>query len=292
MRVYRGLDPEKKLMEFICSMSRSIDPRRPWELTTEQSASINDLPCIVKLKKPVERLSGAPRGSRKWKKRQEALRRLRNEKQRQRNLLLRDIIERYNKEQPVIDSERQLSGTVVDEDVRSALERSDYMTPEHLLLIDAILTLPETSLEKEHQRRITAINAVTVYCGVEEGTSCRRGRPGRPAGGKASTVVKAAEPAQSWSDTALSQAILSIRTEKRPTICFLCLGNPNLPIRQRVFSFSSPGCLSKHFRDKHVKKLRTGQKIECKDCGVNLVDRMHLQSHAEKFHGTVSRVSE
>jgi hypothetical protein len=50
----------------------------------------------------------------------------------------------------VIDSERQLSGKVVDEDVRNALERSDYMTLEHLLLIDAILTLPETSLKKEY----------------------------------------------------------------------------------------------------------------------------------------------
>jgi len=49
----------------------------------------------------------------------------------------------------VIDSERQLSGKVVDEDTREALERSDQMTPEQLLLIDAILTLPKTSLEKE-----------------------------------------------------------------------------------------------------------------------------------------------
>ena len=40
-----------------------------------------------------------------------------------------DIIERYKKEQPVIDSERQLSGKVVDEEVRSTLERSQYMTP-------------------------------------------------------------------------------------------------------------------------------------------------------------------
>jgi len=34
MRVYRGLDSEKKLMEFIYLMSRSIDSRRPWKLTT------------------------------------------------------------------------------------------------------------------------------------------------------------------------------------------------------------------------------------------------------------------
>ena len=71
----------------------------------------------------------------------------------------------------MIDSERQLSGKVVDKDTRGALERSDQMTPEQLLLIDAILTLPETSPERELQRRIAAIYAVTTCCGVEEGRS-------------------------------------------------------------------------------------------------------------------------
>jgi hypothetical protein len=40
-----------------------------------------------------------------------------------------------------------------------------------------------------------------------------------------------------------------------------------------------------------VKKLKSGETIDCRVCGVNLVHRMHLQSHAEKFHGTVLRVS-
>jgi hypothetical protein len=271
-------------------MSRSIDPRRPWKLTTAQSKSVNDYPCIVKLQRQVDRFYGAPKGSRRERKHQSAVQQLRNEKQRQRDLLRRDIIECYKKEQPVIDSERQLSGKVVDEEVRSALERSHYMTPEQLILIDAILTLPETSLEKEYQRRIAAINAVVMYCGVEEGTSYRRGRQGRPVEDDVSMVVKVEEPVQCRSDITLSQAILSIRTDKRLTICFLCFGNPKLPIHERVFSFSSPGCLSKHFRDKHVKKLKSGETIDCRICGVNLVHRMHLQNHAEKFHGTVSRV--
>jgi hypothetical protein len=50
----------------------------------------------------------------------------------------------------VIDSERQLSGKMVDKDVRNVLERSDYMTLKHLFLINAILTLSKTSLKKEH----------------------------------------------------------------------------------------------------------------------------------------------
>jgi DNA gyrase/topoisomerase IV subunit B len=88
---------------------------------------------------------------------------------------LRDVIEKYKKEQPVIDSKRQLSGKVVDKDVRGALEQTENMSREHLCFIDAIMTLPGTTLENKMQRRITAINAVTMYCRVKEGMSyCSR----------------------------------------------------------------------------------------------------------------------
>ena len=50
----------------------------------------------------------------------------------------------------MIDSGRQLSGKVVDEDTRDALVQLDQVTPEHPVLIDVILTLPETSLENEN----------------------------------------------------------------------------------------------------------------------------------------------
>lgn len=155
----------------------------------------------------------------------------------------------------MIDSGRQLSGKVVDEDTRGTLERSDQMTPEQLLLIDAILTLPETTLEKECQQRIAAINAVTVYCVVEEGTPYCRGPRGCPAKGDAPTAAEAAKLATSASDIALSQATLSIKTDKRPTKCFLCLGNPALTLRERVASYATPGSLSRHFLRKHVRKL-------------------------------------
>jgi hypothetical protein len=144
------MKPERELMKFACSMSRSIDPHQPWKLTVKQSASINDLPCIVRLAQCAKKLSGAPPGSRREKKYRKAGQRLNSEKQRQRRLLLVALVDHFKKEQPVIDSERQLSGKVVDEDTRGALEQSDHMTPEQLLLIDAILTLPETTLEKEY----------------------------------------------------------------------------------------------------------------------------------------------
>ena len=74
----------------------------------------------------------------------------------------------------MIDSKRQLSGKVINEDTLDVLEQSDQLIPEYLLLIDAILILPETFLESETRRRIIAINAIIVYCGVEEGSPSRQ----------------------------------------------------------------------------------------------------------------------
>jgi hypothetical protein len=91
------MEPEKKLMGFACSMSRSIDPRRPWYLTPEQSKSVNDLPQILKLQNHVDSLSGAMSGSQRAVEHEEAVRSPRNEKQRQRRLLLDRIIAKYNK---------------------------------------------------------------------------------------------------------------------------------------------------------------------------------------------------
>ncbi|KAL5325401.1 hypothetical protein ACEPPN_006526 [Leptodophora sp. 'Broadleaf-Isolate-01'] len=287
--IYRGQAPQRDLMRFACSMSRSIDPRRPRELTTAQSKSVNRLPCILKLDRRVARLSivrGCPgeENNGEEDKYQKAVRRLRSEKQRQRRLLLADLVDCFKKEQPVIDSERQLSGKVVDEDTRDALERSEQLTPEHLLLIDAILTLPETSLENETRRRITAISAITMYCGVEEGPNPRRNQRGRPLKDESPPVIQVKEL------DALSKAVQSIKGNKRPTICFVCLGNPSLTLHQRVVPFANPGSLSRHFRRKHVKKMEVGQFVDCMDCQVRLKDRQELLVHAERFHGTVSRV--
>ena len=268
-------------------MSRSIDPQRPQKLTPTQSALVNNLPCIVKLSQIAAHLSGSLEGSQREERYQKVQKRLTSERARQRRLLLLDIVDQYKKEQPVINSERQLSGKVVDEDVRGALERSDHMTPKQLLLIDAVLTLPKTSLERECQRRITVINAVMAYCSVKEGVTFRRSRASRPV--PLVSAVKDEKPLRSEADVMLRRAISSVTTDKRPTICFACLRNPNLTIQERVVSFSSPSCLTRHFMRKHVRRLRVHEPTECRICDVQLEHRMHFQNHAEKFHRTVSQ---
>lgn len=162
------------------------------------------------------------------------------------------------------------------------------MTLEQLLLINAILTLPETSLEMECQWRIIAIYALTVYCSIEGGQPycCgRRGQHGRPLKGDIRPAADLAQPAP---DIALSWAITSIKTDKRPTICFLCLGNLVLLIRKRVILYTTLGSLSRHFLRKNVRKLKEWEQINCWMCDVKLEHRQHLQNHTERFHRTVS----
>ena len=55
--IYRGQASQRDLMRFACSMSRSIDPRRPRKLTTAQSKSVNCLLYILKLDRRVAKSS-------------------------------------------------------------------------------------------------------------------------------------------------------------------------------------------------------------------------------------------
>jgi hypothetical protein len=106
-------------------------------------------------------------------------------------------------------------------------------------------------------------------------------------------VKKAEEQARSELDVALSRAISSVMLDKRPTYCFLCVGNPNLTIRERIRDYATPGSLSRHFHNRHVKKMPAKQRSDCgvSDgvCGIRLLHRIHLLNHAERFHGTVDR---
>ncbi|OGE47474.1 hypothetical protein PENARI_c043G01074 [Penicillium arizonense] len=63
-----------------------------------------------------------------------------------------------------------------------ALERPGYMVPQHITLIDTVLTMPGKTIEEEHRRRVAAINAVIVFCDIEEGAPSRIRVSNRPVG--------------------------------------------------------------------------------------------------------------
>ncbi|RAL06608.1 DUF3435 domain-containing protein [Aspergillus homomorphus CBS 101889] len=327
--IVRGLPAQKQLMRFAASMSRSIDPRQPYKL--EDTSIINKVSKVrekmkrafemaegdfqrklrdyLQQKKLKQELQGPARLTLDVVERREreymratqrhtrAQRVARNEWQRQRNRLVRENLVRYKNEQPGIDSERQLAGKVVDEEVMGALERTGFMTPQHMILIDTILAMPGSTVEKEYQRRIAAINAVITFCDVEEGSPTRRTKATQKR--RATDDPPSAPPpkrqecrSSEGGKTTLSLAIASVcikARHQRPTICFLCLGNPRLPDRQRAKSFRTPGSLGRHFVDIHVIPYPKDMRVKCGICREDLESKSALMNHAEEVHGTVSR---
>ncbi|KAJ5346269.1 hypothetical protein N7452_004273 [Penicillium brevicompactum] len=335
--IVRKTGSQTPLVRFACSLSASIDPDRPFKLSTEESRSLNDLPVVREEQGKVDERK------RKWEDRQaksecaeqayqttfghfeegtisehqhksqkklravqdraveakrkfnRALRELRNQKQRQRNKRIRVNLERYKNEQPVIDLERQLAGKLVDRKVMGALEHTSSMPSEFVTVIDTMLTVPGATVEAEYQRRINAIKAVTAFCGVEEGRptprltqSCRRlasdDIPFPP-----TKRQRCSE--EEKTDAILHQAIQSVRInshEDRPTICFLCVGNPSLSIKDRVKKYATSGSLTRHFLRKHLNPPWPLKGVACNVCdNLSLQQKSILLNHAKDVHGTV-----
>ncbi|KAF2193597.1 C2H2 finger domain protein [Zopfia rhizophila CBS 207.26] len=290
--IVRGVAPQDEIMQAACRMSRWIDPERPWKLTTEQSASVNEDPRIQRLLRRQAKLKG--KLSRQDES-QKLGKEIRKEKQRLRHALRVQIRKNWDREQAERDIQLQLSGAKFSDKMKTNLKRSPERTPQHNRLIETVLSLPGSSLEEEAYRRSAAINAIIAYCNIEEGGTPRvqraRGSTVRdpPVAVKREGVElqEAVDPP----DKALEAAKVSVYKEKRPTICWVCLGNEGLPIKDRIHSFYTPGDLTKHFNKKHLKKVREGECFKCDLCQVSLGNKEHWQRHGYDVHGTVSQSS-
>jgi hypothetical protein len=294
--IVRGLQPQNEIVRFASSRTCSIDRRRPWKLTYEQSQSVNEMPEICALTKRVAKHSEARKDyEMKWecepekyrlqfdeksKRYQQSLTKLRDKRRELRTLLRQNILKRYNDEQPVIDSERQLSGMIVEEEVDEEANKIGHMAPDHLQLVNAVLTLPPTATEEEYRRRITATNMVTLYCGVQEAVVSKWTFKKKRTASDAELPPQAKQ--QEVMPDKLSQRFASLRLDepaKRTRACFLC-GE----------TFATPGSLSRHLRRRHINPPWPEGGVRCDACSKILADRMDMLRHAEQFHGTVSRV--
>jgi hypothetical protein len=267
-------------MRAACTMSRSIDRRRPRRLTQDQAASVNDHPSVRSLLSQRDRLKRKCPGVTRHPKYKALTSKINQERQHQRRALLQDVKERWEFEQPVRDVERQLAGLEVTDDPELL---DEAMLPLQRQLADLILSQPGTTVEEEKERRNRAICAVARYCGIEEG-GMNPVRAGSRRMNTPSPVKSCLEPDKQ----AFESAKVSVYKEKRPKVCFLCLGNEELPLAQRIYSFGTPGDLSKHFGRKHLKHIKDGTDVSCNLCKVHLAHKSHLQRHAEDVHGTVS----
>ena len=152
-------------------------------------------------------------------------------------------------------------------------------------LIDSIFSFPGTSIEEENDRRSNAIRAVWNYCEVEEGSTPKDHEVDLRANHGSRNAVD-------MDVLALASAIREVFGKYRTTICFICLGNGNLPVKERVHAYSSPGNLTKHFHT-HVKKFNAETDEVCNLCKARnekeqtwkFTDRNSMKLHAWKKHG-------
>jgi hypothetical protein len=249
--------------------------------------SVNKDPTIRSLLKQREQLRRRLQNATKHPKFVALNREINNARQRQRYALLQEIKERWEYEQPVRDVERQIEGTEAKEEAGTLPELYDAMLPVHKELVDAVQAQPGTTFQGEVRRRNRAIHAVIEYCGIEEG----RMYPLQPK--RLSRCITAPDKSEEdfqldANKETLEAAKVLVYKDKRPTICFLCLGKENLPLEDRVHSFSSPSDLTKHFKRKHLAHLNEEDCSGCDLCEVGLTNKMHLQRHAYDVHGTVS----
>jgi hypothetical protein len=281
--VLRGLTPQHALTTQASSIGHSISKRRPIDLTTEQTASINTHPQIRQL---MRELQGLPQRSQEYRA---ARSNIRKEKQRLRRDLKQKIRNEWTDNQAVDDIERQLRGDGFAEDA-VADTRCSPQRPSQSLLVEALTAPVDTTLEGQYRRRDRAIDAITAYCLVEEGCVLRPTQTTAGTRRPPTTRDRAAD-----SPLRIATRTVFVKNEnERPRICFLCVGKalslpPDDPeIENLIHEFYLPGDLTKHFKRKHLAHIREGDRVECSACKMSLRHKMDLQNHGQRVHGTVS----
>ncbi|KAL6228990.1 hypothetical protein BDW75DRAFT_235532 [Aspergillus navahoensis] len=315
--IIRGLDPEDDLMRAACRMSRTLDPNRPRRLTTAQSESVNlqlEIVDLVRRRDELSRQMGRPlskhEGTQEYLMHKKLNQEITGARQRARDALLSQIQAKYNREQPMREIQRQLSGVKLVE-VEKPLKCSEEVPAPQKRLMESLLTLPRPTLEEEIARRTEAIDAVAAYSLFEEGDTCRLPRDKRsPRGGVAVVPahqdgsVQDAKMTENnfFADDSLQAAIQSVMKDRstihenkgarkkveRLLFCFICLGQPDLDIKKRTYKFSSPGDVTKHIKRKHLQYISVLSDISCNICDKRFSCKMHLQRHAIDVHATVT----
>lgn len=154
-----------------CSLSRTIDPRRPIRLTDEDLRQLEGEPTLQRLRRGKEKLHKMLPDLRRGPKDEYRLARQRYEQarrkywnawERARRKLLQDKRESFLRNQPVQDVQNQLRAGSPEAELVGTVPDSPTLTPQHLTLVEAVLQPPGETVEAEVNRLIAAVNAVRV----------------------------------------------------------------------------------------------------------------------------------
>jgi len=292
---FRGLEPQTALMRAASSMSRTIDPRRPTELSEEQQAQVRRHPEIKLLRRTRDCLKTKMRARYGHTTRAKGLdiyvayhnTRLQLERRKKaiRKAMLAESKQLFRKCQPAADIARQLSSGATANSA-AAMHPTSKDSPEDSPVsvhrqqaIAALLTGASLDPASESERRAKAVAAVTALSGRCESFIPKVCRP-----------RQLIEPKRSLQGVEGQIKSPTFAMECLPTQCIFCLGNTRLLLEPRTKSFYSRAALKKHFQNQHLQHHPDGVPIKCPHplCDLTLNDKMHLQNHAARIHKTLT----
>lgn len=312
---YRGIEPQGSLLRVASGMSRTIDTRRPCKLTRTQKAEIRQYPEVQDLRGARDDLSKRCERKAKIVQQVDALRRqyvtpqstyqricecwgqrvqayatlceglakankqYRNKIRRLEDVNLKEIKARFDREQPVIDIQRQLNGQSRVEIAEEAADpKPTYVLYERAQAVNALFTTTLSTLnndDDEFRRRALAIDAIAAVSRLQEG--CRRQhRPSKQPRFDAEAARTAEQRSPSLS---VSQI------DCLPTQCIFCLGK-DLPLEVRVKVRRDRGVLKIHFRRELSKVAAWPLRCPHPMCSELLEHAENLQNHAQTVHLT------
>ena len=291
--IMNGRKSNKLLMRAITRMSRWIDKRRPRHLTAAQRESLRNHLEYLEVKQRRDEQAAAYRETPDLQSQlrlDKLTRDVANTFSRLERTLRDKTRKEFDRKQAVIDIERQLSRSAIDDEVAKELLRTkDHMLPEQIYLLEKLLTwLVSKSLEAEQERRNAAVAAISQYCSVREGGPLRGRRKRLPPINRINEnpasiaihlpKINCVTRGLSQRDLLLQQAEEHIKASNNPLRCFQCYGNTILLDHRQAQEQSDYKSTLRHFRKKHLNDRK------CHMYSVDILYEMHLQRHAEEVH--------
>ncbi|EKG09600.1 hypothetical protein MPH_13345 [Macrophomina phaseolina MS6] len=283
---YRGMAAQSAVMRAASGMRRSIDPRRPRNLTIKQSASIEKHPKVTVLGEKRDKISQELARAKLLKvspavlsslrsARHDAALAYRREKRRQRQALLDKLKKEFDRDQAIADIQDQLHNRPVDAP-RQTL--GGHLPLTRARVYHTLFTIPEPTYEEDNCRIMRAINALITLCGAKESNI------------QDTSACPAYKTGQQYEDMAADPMRPLDRTEGsrtlqcKPTQCFLCLGDRELLIGKRLKEFYSRRDLKKHLYCHHLKCISEKGVIVCPIDRQKLIGHAGIITHWHSFH--------
>jgi Protein of unknown function (DUF3435) len=312
---YRGTAPRTQLIQAANRMSRLIDPRRPKELTEEQSANIRQEDEVQKLRDRRDELFRRIRDQFKfvyradghaiYKQYEEAKRALdRKIKARERELK-KQIQKEYNTIAPMQDIRAQLEGDT--ESIGPILPTSGpvrYTFMERSRIAKAFFDPPLTRGAKgDVGWRVSIIDDMVSICSRQEGVfrtarrirriQVKKGHQDEGGVERRLDAIKSKSKSKSEPEPvseserepeSLVPNLLPLRCKTYQ--CLYCLGDAALPLKERLHNLGSKYSLQRHFDRRHLFQPGETCPFPHPACAaVPLNNVIHFKNHAATVHG-------